>query len=72
MLVTDLQQSEFADTKAASSRERVNKLRRLRDGFGFHARTRADGQLFMVCENTQTSAGRFLSSKREMINRGGI
>lgn len=71
-LVADLQQLEFAETRAAKGRERVSKIRNLRDGLasGTPERAQAD-RLLINFENTQKLLEDFCHRMREMINRGG-
>ncbi len=72
-LVADLQHLEFAETRAANGRERVNKLKSLRDGFAFGTPERAKADsLLIVFENTQTLLEDFCHRMRETINRGGV
>lgn len=72
-LVADLQHLEFAETRAASGRERVGKLKSLRDGFavGTPERAQADS-LLIIFENTQTMLEDFCHRIRDTISRGGV
>lgn len=72
-LVADLQNLEFAEIRASSGRERVDRLKTLRDSFAVGTAERAQAEsLLIVFENTQTMLDDFCHRLRRVISRGGL
>ncbi len=69
----DLEQLEFAEGKAAICRNRVNRLRRLRDGFveGSVSRTQADS-LLVNFEVVLTQVEGFCGHLRRRVQASGL
>jgi hypothetical protein len=72
-LCGDLQNLEFAETRASNGRDRLNKLKRLRNTFALGTAERAQADdLIIVCEKTQTLLEGFCHQMRDTIDRGGL
>ncbi len=69
----DLEQLEFAESRASNGRSRVNHLRNLRNSFvdGSMDRERAD-KLLQNFESLQQLLDRFCHRMRERVNARGI
>ena len=69
----DLEQLEFAERRAAMGRDRVNRLRNLRNSFiaGSTDRVQAD-RLLSTFEATQHLLKHFCRSKRDRLNSRAI
>ncbi|MDA9409416.1 MULTISPECIES: hypothetical protein [unclassified Bradyrhizobium] len=65
----DLEHLEFAETRAANGRQRVNHVRRLRNAFAFDTAERAQADRLLVnCENLQTLLEDFCHHLRARID----
>ena len=71
-LSRDLEQLEFAETKAADSRRRLNHVRNLFQSFAMDTPEREQaGRLLVNLENLQTLLEDFCHRLRAQINSGG-
>lgn len=72
-LGNDLEQLDFAETRAADGRARVRRVRGLREAFavGTMEREQAD-RLLANCENVQTLLENFCHQLRDRISARGL
>ncbi len=69
----DLEHLDFAETRTANGRERVNHIRRLRGNFAFGTTEREQADRLLVnLENLQTLLEDFCHHLRERVNSRGL
>jgi hypothetical protein len=71
-LSDNLEHLEFAETRAANGRERVNHVRNLCETFAFGTPERECAERLLVNVNLQTMLDGFCHRLREQINTRGI
>ena len=69
----DLEHLEFAESRSANGRERLNHLRKVREAFAFGTREREHADRLLVnVENLQTLLEDFCHRLRAKVNSHGI